>query len=259
MSHFRISNVSKQFEGRVQALENVSIEVSSGEIVAILGPSGSGKSTLLRCINGLCLPDQGSIEVGDLRVSRRSLRLIRRQVGMIFQKTSLIPRASVMMNVIIGRLGYRSWITNLLGWFPEADHQLVIQALTEVKLLDRMWDRADRLSGGQQQRVGIARAIVQQANLILADEPVSSLDPETSHEVLRLLVRVAMTHQSTLVVNLHKVDLALAYAHRIIGLRGGCIQFDLPVGQVNSEILDQLYRSEAVGSVAEERRIEAAC
>jgi phosphonate transport system ATP-binding protein len=239
-SQIQVFEVKKVF-GQVRALDRVSLTVEAGEVVAILGPSGSGKSTLMRCINGLETPTSGAVHVEGLEVRPNTVRAVRRRVGMIFQRFNLVPRSTVMSNVLVGRLGYRGWVTNAFGWFPGEDFALAEDALREVKLLDRAWDRADRLSGGQQQRVGIARAIVQQTAAILADEPVASLDRETSHEVMRLLLRVARERGTTLLINLHQVELAKGYADRIVGLRAGQIEFDLPSARVEERHLDLLY------------------
>lgn len=241
MAIVEFQSVSKKYAGRIHALDSVSLKLKEGETVAILGPSGAGKSTLLRMVNGLETPDSGTVTVSGIRVTTKNLREVRRKVGMIFQRANLVPRASAMSNVLLGRLGYRNWVTNLFGYFPGEDHRLAVEALTEVRLLDRAWDRADRLSGGQQQRIGIARTLVQQPKLILADEPVASLDPETGHDVMRLLVRIASEHGATLVVNLHQVDFARAYAKRVVGLQEGRVLFDLPTDRLTDDALSDLY------------------
>lgn len=251
--HIELIDVRKSFGAHITALDGVTLQIERGEIVAILGPSGSGKSTLMRCINGLETPTAGVCLVNGVEVGPRSLGQVRREVGMVFQRFNLVPRTSVMSNVLVGRLGYRNWLTNLLGWFPSEDYDRAFRALNEVRLLDRAWDRADRLSGGQQQRVGIARTLVQQANAILADEPVASLDPETSLEIMRLLVNVTQEHGATLVVNLHQVALAQAFAHRIIGLKAGQIVFDLPAEAVGTRELRGLYLGEKSESIGFER------
>lgn len=241
MPQIELTDVRKTFDGRLTALDGVSLSVNAGELVAILGPSGSGKSTLLRCINGLETPTSGDVKIKGISVTKKTLRLVRREVGMIFQRANLVPRTSVMANVLIGRLGYRSWFTSLTGWFPAEDHALAHDALQEVRLLDRAWDRADKLSGGQQQRVGIARTVVQQAKVILADEPVASLDPETSIEVMNLLVRIAKKHEATLIVNLHQVELAKSFAQRVVGLRLGKLIFDKAASELSDWDLEMLY------------------
>lgn len=242
MAQIELRKVSKSFGSQIKALQDVTLDIQSGERVAILGPSGAGKSTLLRTINGLETPSSGQVRVNGRLVSPAETREIRRQVGMIFQRFNLVPRMSVMANVLTGRLGYRSTMTNLFGWFPAEDHALACAALEEVRLLDRAWERADRLSGGQQQRVGIARTLVQQAQVILADEPVASLDPETSQEIMRLLDRVTRERNVTLVVNLHQVELAKQFADRVIGLRAGKLIFDVATSLLSDDMLDELYR-----------------
>lgn len=241
MSQVEIQAVHKVFPGNIRALDGVHLEIDSGEIVAILGQSGSGKTTLLRCINGLETPTSGDVRVEGSRVEKSTLRPVRRKVGMIFQKVHLVPRLSVMENVMIGRLGYHSWAANLFGRFAKLDYELAENALAEVGLLDRAWDRADKLSGGQQQRVGIARTIVQQPSVILADEPVASLDPKISRDVMSLLTRVVTNRKVTLIVNLHQVDIATAFAHRIVGLASGKVSFDLPTNKVSKDHLGGIY------------------
>ena len=250
MAFIEVENVGKTFHPGIVALKGVCLQIEEGEVVSILGPSGSGKSTLVRCINGLETPTTGRVLVDGIEVNRKNLRQVRGQVGMVFQRFNLIPRLNVLSNVLVGRLAHRSWLTSTLGWFPAADHELAHAALAEVKLLDRIWDRADKLSGGQQQRVGIARTLVQQARVILADEPVASLDPTTSHEIMRLLVKVVKLRSATVVVNLHQVELAKKYTKRIIGLRAGELIFDLPADQVTDYELAELYGKSGLESEA---------
>jgi phosphonate transport system ATP-binding protein len=241
MALVELRRVGKRFPNGVAALQDVTLDFEAGVVTAILGPSGAGKSTLLRTINGLETPTEGTITVDGIAVRPQTLRQVRRRVGMVFQHFNLVPRLSVMVNVLTGRLGYRSLFTSLTYLFPASDHELAIAALGKVGLMDKAWDRADRLSGGQQQRVGIARALVQQPKLILADEPVASLDPATSEDVMRLMVDVARSERVALVVNLHQVDLARDFCDRIVGLRGGRVVLDGPADSFSSDDLQSLY------------------
>jgi phosphonate transport system ATP-binding protein len=193
-------------------------------------------------INGLESPTEGNIEVGDIQVTPANLRAVRRTVGMVFQQFNLVPRLSVMANVLCGRLAYRNWVTSLFFAFPESDYEMARQAIKSVGLEGREWDRVDRLSGGQQQRVAIARTLVQGASVILADEPVASLDPATSEEVLGLLVALAREHHATLILNLHQVDLAQKYADRIVGIQKGKVLCDVPADALTPELQKSLYR-----------------
>ena len=237
-----LAGVSKRFPNGVQAISDVTLGFSPGEVAVVLGPSGAGKSTLLRMINGLEVASEGSIEVGDLQVNPATLRSVRRRVGMVFQQFNLVPRLSVMANVLCGRLAYRNWITSVFFAFPESDYETARHAIKSVGLEGREWDRVDRLSGGQQQRVAIARTLVQGAQVILADEPVASLDPATSEEVLSLLVALARENQVTLILNLHQVDLAQKYADRIIGIQKGKVHCDVSADALTPELQKSLYR-----------------
>ena len=241
MALVELRGVGKRFPNGVSALQDVTLDFEVGVVTAVLGPSGAGKSTLLRTINGLETPTEGTITVDGIAVRHQTLRQVRRRVGMVFQHFNLVPRLSVMVNVLTGRLGYRSLFTSLTYLFPASDHELAIAALAKVGLTDKAWDRADRLSGGQQQRVGIARALVQQPKLILADEPVASLDPATSEDVMRLMVDVARSERVALVVNLHQVELARDFCDRIVGLRAGRVVLDGPATTFSADDLQSLY------------------
>ncbi|MFZ4506411.1 MAG: phosphonate ABC transporter ATP-binding protein [Fimbriimonas sp.] len=241
MALIEIDRLEKSFGNGVMALGGVSLQFQSGEIVAVLGPSGAGKSTLLRCINGLESPTSGSIRVDGVDVVPANYRRVRKDVGMVFQQFHLVPRLTVMANVLVGRLAVRNWITSFLFAFPKEDLELASTALEQVGLLDRAWERADRLSGGQQQRVAIARSLVQQPKVILADEPVASLDPAVSEVVLGLLVDAARKQDAALVLNLHQVDYARQFAQRIVGLRKGQMLFDIPADQLTDEHTRELY------------------
>lgn len=238
----RLSGVTKKYPNGVLAVNGIDLHFAPGEVTVVLGPSGAGKSTLLRMINGLELPTSGSVSVGGLRVETKSLREVRKKVGMVFQQFNLVPRLSVMANVLCGRLAYRSVLTSIFFTFPESDFQLAREALEQVGLHDRAWERVDRLSGGQQQRVAIARTLVQQAQVVLADEPVASLDPNTSEEVLELLVSAARAKNASLILNLHQVELATKYADRIIGIRKGKVLFDVSPLKLDDAKRKELYQ-----------------
>lgn len=241
MAIVSMNKISKKFSNGIHALRDISVDFAEGSMTAILGPSGAGKSTMLRIINGLELPTSGEVKVGDLVVNRSTLREVRGKVGMIFQHYNLVTRLSVMTNVLTGRLKYRSWLGSMLYLFSNKDMDYAFQALDRVGLLDRAWDRADRLSGGQQQRVGIARALAQQPRVILADEPVASLDPVTSEEILQLLRDICDRDGITVIVNLHQADLAKRFASRIIGLKAGEIIFDDSPEKFDQYYFDQIY------------------
>lgn len=237
-----VRGVSKAY-GAVAALRDVSLSVPAGELCVVLGPSGAGKSTLLRCINRLVEPDTGEIRVDGRAVSgeRRALREMRRHLGMIFQGHNLVPRLSVMKNVLTGRLGAMPRIASLLQRFSEADIETALACLRRVELEHKAWERTDRLSGGQQQRVGIARALAQEPRAILADEPVSSLDPKTSRIVLGDLRRVAKELGIAVLCNLHQVEYAVEFADRIVGIAAGRVVFDDAPTRLDRYALREIY------------------
>ncbi|HZQ37675.1 MAG TPA: phosphonate ABC transporter ATP-binding protein, partial [Dehalococcoidia bacterium] len=221
--------VSKRFPNGAQALSDVSVEVRTGEFLAVIGPSGAGKSTFLRCINGLVRPSAGTISFEGRDITRArgaAVRRARRQMGMIFQQFNLVKRSSVLQNVLCGRLGYQSGWRSVVPVFRQSDVELALAALERVGIADKAYVRADSLSGGQQQRVAIARALAQQPRLMLADEPVASLDPETSITVLDDLRRINREQGITTIVNLHQLDFAREYADRVIGFKQGRLVFD---------------------------------
>lgn len=239
-----INNLSKEFSGGVKALNNVTLPIKDGEFVVIVGLSGAGKSTLLRCINRLIEPTAGSVVIDGVDVTRAqgdSLRRVRSSIGMIFQSFNLVRRSSVLRNVLSGRLGHMSTLKGLLGLFSHADVEYALSCLERVNIREKAFARADQLSGGQQQRVSIARTLVQKPSIILADEPVTSLDPPTSHMVMRDLQRINRELGITTIVNLHFLDLAREYGQRIIGLRAGQLVYDGPVSEVNEKVFEQIY------------------
>ncbi len=242
-----ITNLSKEYPGGVRALVNVNLEVKKGEFVVLLGLSGSGKSTLLRCVNGLLQPTIGNVTVAGLKVNSRSKDLykVRRRIGMIFQQFNLVKRLSVLDNVLCGRLAYCSVVHSCFRIFSAADRELAMYALEKVGLQDKAYQRADQLSGGQQQRVGIARALVQQPEVLLADEPTASLDPKSSRMIMEILSRINKEDGLTLLVSMHNVDLGLEYASRVVGLRHGRVVLDKPANDVDRDDLEWIYDQSA--------------
>jgi phosphonate transport system ATP-binding protein len=224
-----------------QALAPTSVEIAAGRFTVLLGASGAGKSTLLRCLNGLVTPSEGRVLVAGEDIARpAALRAHRRATGMVFQQHQLIGRVSVLGNVLTGRLGYHTGLRTL--WpFARAEKRLALEALERVGLLEKALARADQLSGGQQQRVGIARALVQCPRLILADEPVASLDPATAMRVMELLHGICRADGLTAVVSLHQVELARRFGERIIGLAGGCVVFDGPPEALDDAAIARIY------------------
>ncbi len=219
-----VKNLTKVYENGTVALKNVSFEVEDGEFLVVIGLSGSGKSTLLRCINRLIEPTEGQILWNGRDVTQASdteMRAIRREIGMIFQHFNLVERSSVLTNVLSGRCGYVNPWWSLLNYFPEKEKQRALQALEQVSIADKAHNRADALSGGQKQRVGIARALMQDPKMILADEPVASLDPVLAHSILGYLEQLNQKRQITVLCSLHYLDLVQRYATKVIGLRGG--------------------------------------
>lgn len=245
-SLIEVRNVSKRYNPGRLALDDVSVCFEAGEITAVLGPSGSGKSTLLRCINGLETPTKGEVYVNDLKVQKSTLSAVRQQVGMVFQHHNLVPRLNALTNVLTGRLGRVPWFWSLVYLFPKQDIEVAMAGLKNVGLADFAWQRCDKLSGGQQQRVAIARTLVQNPKAILADEPVASLDPVTSSEVLRLLVEASRKEGLSLVLNLHQVELALEFCDRVVGLRAGKVAFDCRPSELTDSRLFDLYEKTEV-------------
>jgi phosphonate transport system ATP-binding protein len=223
-----VKNLTKVYADGTVALKDVSFEVEDGEFLVIIGLSGSGKSTLLRCINRLIDPTEGQIVWDGLNVAAASpqqLRGIRRQIGMIFQHFNLVKRSTVITNVLSGRLGYVNPWASLFNRFPRSDRQRAMQVLERLGIDDQAFKRADELSGGQQQRVGIARALMQEPKMILADEPVASLDPVLAHSILGRLEQLNQVDKITILCSLHYLDLVQRYASRVIGLRDGRIVY----------------------------------
>lgn len=245
----RIEHLTKIYPGGVQALDDVNLVVPDGQFVSIVGLSGSGKSTLLRCINRLVEPTSGQIWLDDVEITGAGpaeLRRIRRRIGMIFQQFNLVKRSNVLRNVLSGQLGRTSTWRSMIGQFQEDDYQSAFANLDRVGIADKADQRADTLSGGQQQRVAIARALMQEPRLMLADEPVASLDPATSHSVMRYLEEINRQDGITILCNLHFLSLARRYANRLVALKDGQIVFDGPPVEVDQKRFLEIYGEEAI-------------
>ena len=242
-----IIRLSKVYPTGTVALKEVSFTLDDPQVVTIIGPSGAGKSTLIRCINRLVEPTSGKVMLDDIDVlslNRRELRKVRRRMGMIFQEYNLVERLSVMENLFSGRLGYVSFWKTYRRKFPPEDVVAAFELLDRVGLSGYQDTRADSLSGGQRQRVGISRALMQQPDLLLVDEPTASLDPKTSRQIMRLLVELAHERGTPALVNIHDVSLAQSFADRIIGLTEGQIVFDGTAQQVTAQVLTEIYGEE---------------
>ncbi|MBP1968510.1 phosphonate transport system ATP-binding protein [Virgibacillus natechei] len=236
--------LTKVYLDGTEALKKISLTFKQGELVSIIGPSGAGKSTFLRSINCLNKPTSGEVLFQNQNITRangKKLRLIRRQIGMVFQDFNLIKRSSTIRNVLHGRLGYMSSLKGGIGRFSEYDVHEGLAILKRVGLEDHAFKRADELSGGQQQRVGIARAIAQKPSLILADEPIASLDPSSSNNVMNYLKKISEEDGITTIVNLHQVDFAKHFAHRIIGIKAGEVVFDGRPNELSNLMIDDIY------------------
>ncbi len=243
MSRIQFTGTTVTYPGGLTALKDVDLVIEEGEFVVIVGLSGAGKSTLLRSINGL-VPVTGSVTVDGREVvgaSNREIREIRSDVGMIFQTFNLVNRARVINNVLMGRLSMVPRWRSMFGLWPAHDKEIAMQSLERVGIVEKAYVRASDLSGGQQQRVGIARALAQEPKVILADEPVASLDPVTSHVVMRDLQRINRDLGITTIINLHFLDLARQYGQRLIGLKDGLLVFDGNIKDVDDDVFRGIY------------------
>lgn len=239
-----LDDVSVTYPNGTRALKNVSLRIAAGEMVSVVGLSGSGKSTLIRTINGLVRATGGTVAVGPYEVTSlrgRDLRELRGHVGMIFQGFNLAERTSVYRNVMVGRFAHSPAWRNLLGIPSSEDREIAISALESVGMLEKIWARGGALSGGQKQRVAIARALSQQPSVMLADEPVASLDPPTAHAVMSDLRRINAERGLTVMVNIHLMDLARQYTTRMIGLRAGEVVYDGPAHEATDADFEQIY------------------
>ncbi|PJE37775.1 phosphonate ABC transporter ATP-binding protein [Pseudooceanicola lipolyticus] len=240
-------SLSKIYRTGDAALTEVSLQVPKGQIVGLIGPSGAGKSTLIRCINRLVEPSAGEIRLGGMSLvalGRSDLRRQRRRIGMIFQEYALVERLTVMENVLSGRLGYVPFWRSFLRRYQSKDIQRAYQLLDRVGLLAHANKRADALSGGQRQRVGIARALAQEPDLLLVDEPTASLDPKTSRQIMRLLTEICAERDLPAIVNIHDVPLARQFMQRIVGLRAGQVVFDGSPVELTEASLTEIYGAE---------------
>ena len=240
----KFENVSVTYPGGVEALKNLNLEIKDGDFIIIVGLSGAGKSTLLRTVNNLVKPSTGTVYLEDKNVTnarKKELKQIRSQIGMIFQTFNLVNRSTVLKNVLTGRLSNISTIRSILGLWPKDQKQMAFEALNQVEILEKAYVRASNLSGGQQQRVGIARALSQKPKVMLADEPVASLDPITSRVVMSYLKKINTELGITTIVNLHFLDLAKEFGDRLIGLRDGELVFDGNVNDVSDKDFENIY------------------
>lgn len=239
-----VEGLTKSYDGKGKALQDVSLSLCRGEFVTVIGSSGAGKSTFLRCINRLIEADEGSISFNGREVtglSRRQLRETRRSIGMIFQHYNLVNRATAIENVLQGRLGYLSDFRGIFGWYHEEEKRSAFEMLDKMGLSGFAYQRADQLSGGQQQRVGIARALVQDPLLLLCDEPIASLDPKSSRVTMEMLRWAADELGVACLVNLHQVDYAIEYSDRIIALKKGRKVFDGTPDELDAKAIAEIY------------------
>jgi phosphonate transport system ATP-binding protein len=243
-----IDGLTKVYDDGTVALKDVTFNVEDGEFLVVLGLSGAGKSTLLRCINRLIEPTEGTITWNGTDVTAADggeLRKIRRRIGMIFQAFNLVERSTVLTNVLSGRLGYSPTLASILGRFPDSDLEMAMRNLDRVGIAPLANKRADELSGGQRQRVGIARALMQEPELMLADEPVASLDPVLAHSILRYLEQLNKEDGITVICSLHYMDLVRRYATRVVGLKDGRVVFQGLADEITDERFKEIYGQEA--------------
>ncbi|MGP4040050.1 phosphonate ABC transporter ATP-binding protein [Gracilibacillus sp. D59] len=242
------TNVDKVYPNKVKALENINLKIEKGEFVAVIGLSGAGKSTLIRCINRMHDITKGSLIVDGTNVEElkgKQIRNFRKKIGMIFQSFNLITRTTVIKNVLVSFVPELSFWRKVTGIFSK-DHKLqALTALDQVGILDKAYVRVDQLSGGQQQRVALARTLAQDPAILLADEPIASLDPVTSKQVMDDFRRINQEMDMTVILNIHHVEVALEYADRIIGVREGQIVYDGSTNEVTDEVLDYIYKGKA--------------
>ena len=242
-----IKQLVKKYHTGDLAINGVDLKVEKGQVMALIGPSGAGKSTLIRCVNRLENPTSGEIWLNDeniVKMRSGKLRRARRNMGMIFQEYALVERLTVMENVLSGRLGYVGFWRSFLRKFPQSDINAAFGLLEKVGLDTMVNKRADELSGGQRQRVGIARALIQNPDILLVDEPTASLDPKTSRQIMRLITELCEENQLAAIINIHDVALAQMYAERIVGLREGSIVYDGPPDDLKPDVLTEIYGKE---------------
>lgn len=241
-------HVSKTYDNGVKGLIDVSLKINDGDFVSIIGLSGAGKSTLLRAINRLNEISEGEIIINNesiTKANKKELRKIRRHIGLISQQFNLVKRSTVQKNILSGKLGYYSTLKSVFGIFSKEDYDLCNEVLEKVGMSEKLHQRCDNLSGGQQQRVSIARTLFQEADIILADEPVASLDPVTSVEIMEELKMINETMNKTVIVNIHSVELAKQFSKRIIALQDGKLVFDGTPAQLTNEVLTMIYKGDS--------------
>ena len=251
----KFEHVSKVYNNGVKGLDDVNLQIEQGEFVGIIGLSGAGKSTLIRSINRMHGITDGILTVDGVNVSElggKPLRKFRRKIGMIFQSFNLITRTTVVNNVLTSRVPELPWWRSILGLYTREDKILALEALDKVGILDKAYSRVDQLSGGQQQRVALARTLAQNPSIILADEPVAALDPVTAKQVMDDFRHINQEMKITVLINIHHVDLALAYADRIIGIRAGQIVYDGPASKVDEKVLASIYNGKEYGKMEAE-------
>ncbi len=243
----QIQKLTKKYPTGDLALTAVDLDIPQGQVLALIGPSGAGKSTLIRCVNRLVEPTSGSVKLKDQEITTlgsRGLRAVRRKMGMIFQEYALVERLTVMENVLSGRLGYVGFWRSFFRKYPQKDVDEAFRLLDRVGLLHMADKRADELSGGQRQRVGIARALIQDPDLLLVDEPTASLDPKTSRQIMRLICELCEERGLAAIINIHDVALAQMFVQRVIGLKLGEVQFDGAPDQLTPDVLTSIYGEE---------------
>ena len=243
----RLEGLAKRYPTGDEALRGVDLTVPAGQVMALIGPSGAGKSTLIRCVNRLVEPTRGRVFLAGEEVTglgAAALRRARRRMGMIFQEFALVERLTVMENVLSGRLGYVGFWASWLRRFPPGDVEAAFRLLERVGLVEFVDKRADELSGGQRQRVGIARALVQEPQILLIDEPTASLDPKTSRQIMRLICELCEERRLAAIINIHDVGLAQMFAQRVVGLRQGQVVYDGPPAGLTPEVLTTIYGEE---------------
>lgn len=246
MELLKVKDISKEYKGGTKALSNIDFSVENGEFVSIIGPSGAGKSTILRCINRMINATEGSITFDEKNIeelNKKGLRELRTKIGMIFQNYNLVERLSVIENVLHGRLGYKSAIAGIIGSYTEEEKKRAFEILEKLGLEDQAYKRCDQLSGGQKQRVGIARALIQDPKLMLCDEPIASLDPNSSKIIMDQLKNINKEMGITCILNLHQVDVAMKYSDKIIGINGGKTIFNGKPSELTKEKIHEIYGS----------------
>jgi len=245
MSMLDIRDLRVVYPNGTEALRSISMSAEKGEIVAVIGRSGAGKSTLLRCVNGLQPVTSGSVWLDGENITamnEENLRLVRRSIGFIWQEFNVVERSTALRNVLSGRLGYCQNLPSLFGIIGRADREIAVRNLERVNLLHLANQRADRLSGGEKQRVAIARALSQQPKILLADEPVASLDPELSWQIMSDLARLAREDQVLTLISIHQVSLARHFVDRLVGIAQGCVVFDGTPDELDEDAMQRIYR-----------------